>query len=225
MELRTYWNLLRRRWLLVLIPAVIVLAIGLLTYRPPAPLYNVGVRFIAGQQPTIGSDTSDEERNNAWTASEYLANSLTDWVRTGHFAAAVSEELAAQGIDVPPAAIVAGAAADNARSTITLSFTYPDPAVLASIMDAAITVLKERNHEALPQLGGKPAEVVALDPAIVNQLPAGLRARLELPLRILLALAAGVGLALLVEYLDPTLHSRREVEGMGLSVLGEIPKK
>jgi capsular polysaccharide biosynthesis protein len=225
MELRTYWNLLIRRWYLLAIPAVIVLAVSLLTYSPPAPLYNVGVRFIAGQQPTIGSDTSDEERNNAWTSSEYLTNSLTDWVRTGHFAAAVSAQLAEQGIDVSPAAIVAGVAADNARSTMTLSFTYHDPAVLQAIMEAAIVVLQQRNADALPQLGGEPAEVIALDPPIVNQIPPALRSRLDLPLRLILALGAGAGLALLVEYLDPTLRARQEIEGLGLPVLGEIPKK
>lgn len=225
MELRIYWNLLRRRWLLILIPAVIVLALSLLTYTPPAPLYNVGVRFIAGQHPTIGSDTSDEERNNAWTASEYLTNSLTDWVRTGHFAAAVSTRLAEQGIDVPPAAIVAAAAADNARSTMTLSFTYHDPAVLQSIMEAAIVVLQERNADALPQLGDQPAEVVPLDPPIINQIPPALRSRLDLPLRVILALAAGLGLALLIEYLDPTIHGRQELETLNLPILGEIPKK
>jgi capsular polysaccharide biosynthesis protein len=225
MELRTYWNLLLRRWYLIAIPAVIVLAVSLLTYSPPAPLYNVGVRFIAGQPPTIGSDTSDEERNNAWTASEYLTNSLTDWVRTGHFAAAVSARLAEQGIDVPPAAIVAGVAADNARSTMTLSFTYHDRAVLQSIMEAAIVVLQERNADALPQLGDQPAEVIPLDPVIVNQIPPALRSRLDLPLRVGLALAAGLGLALLVEYLDPTVRARHELERLGLPVLGEIPKK
>jgi capsular polysaccharide biosynthesis protein len=225
MELRTYWNLLIRRWYLIAIPAAIVLAVSLLTSSPPAPLYNVGVRFIAGQQPTIGSDTSDEERNNAWTASEYLTNSLTDWVRTGHFAAIVSDRLAEQGIDVPPAAIVAAAAADNARSTMTLSFTYHDPAVLQSIMEAAIVVLQERNADALPQLGDQPAEVIPLDPPIVNQIPPALRSRLDLPLRVILALAAGAGLALLIEYLDPTLRARHELEALGLTILGEIPKK
>ena len=40
-----------------------------------------------------------------------------------------------------------------------------------------------------------------------------------------IALAAGFGLAMLAEYLDPTLRERREIEAIGLPVLGEIPKK
>jgi hypothetical protein len=146
-------------------------------------------------------------------------------VRTGHFARAVSQELAEQGIDVAPQAIVAAVTADNARSTMTLSMTYPDAAVLAAMMAAAGRVLVEQNAEALPQLGGEPAVVVALDEPIVNEVPDGIRRQLDLPLRIGLALAAGVGLALLVEYLDPTVRDRTELEKMGFEILGEIPKK
>ena len=46
-----FWQVLKRRWLLVLIPAARRAALGLLTYEPPAPAYNTGVRFIVGQTP------------------------------------------------------------------------------------------------------------------------------------------------------------------------------
>ena len=41
---------------------VAVLAVGLATYQAPGPLYNAGVRFIVGQEPTESTDLSDEER-------------------------------------------------------------------------------------------------------------------------------------------------------------------
>jgi len=59
----------------------------------------------------------------------------------------------------------------------------------------------------------------------VNQIPTGIRSQLDLPLRVGLALVAGIGLALLAEYLDPTVRDREEIERMGFSILGEIPKK
>jgi capsular polysaccharide biosynthesis protein len=59
----------------------------------------------------------------------------------------------------------------------------------------------------------------------VNQVSAGLLDQLQLPLRVGLALGAGAGLALLVDYLDPTVRGRKELEEMGLPVVGEIPKK
>ena len=38
-----------------------------------------------------------------------------------------------------------------------------------------------------------------------------------------LALAAGIALAFLLDYLDDSVRSPRELEEMGLAVLGEIP--
>ena len=52
----------------------------------------------------------------------------------------------------------------------------------------------------------------------------GLRERLDLPLRLLLALAAGVALAFLLDYLDDSVRSAAELEEMGLAVVGEIPR-
>ena len=108
MELREIWALLKRRWLVILIPAAVVLAIGLITYRAPGPLYNAGVRFIVGQEPLEAAGLSDEQRLANWKASEYIVNTLADWVRGGQFAELVSAELAGQGVTVAPQDIVAG---------------------------------------------------------------------------------------------------------------------
>ena len=223
MELRRYWNVFRRRWPLIAIPAVIALAVGLATYTPPPPVYNAGVRFLVAQAPSPAAATTDEERYYNWLTSEYIVNGLADWARSGTFAAAVSRELAQQGLEVPPGAIQV--VPDNTRSMLTLSLVHANPDTLAAIMEAAITVLIEQNAAALPQLGGETAALVQLDQPVVNQLPGSLRSQLDLPLRLLLALGAGFGLALLAEYLDPTIRDREELEAVGLPILGEIPRK
>lgn len=225
MELRHYWTVFKRRWLLVVIPATIVLAAGLLTYQAPPPAYNVGVRFLVGQTPAAAAELEDEERLANWQASEYVVNGLTDWVSGNLFAEAVSAELARAGYDIPGGAIGGGLAADNTRSMMQISLTYGDPEALAAMIEAVIAVLQSENVNALPQLGGETAVVVPLDQPVIVPISAGIRSQLDLPLRLLVALAAGVGLALLVEYLDPTLRSREEVESIGLPLLGEIPKK
>lgn len=224
MELRHYWKLFKRRWLLVVLPAVVVLAVGLVTYQPPPPVYNVGVRFLVSQPPSEGADTADEQRYYNWLASEYIVNGLTDWVKGGLFATAVSQELAAQGVDVPAGAIQGSLAADNARSMLVISMTYGDGEVLAVMIDAVATVLQEQNS-VLPQLDGETAVLVQLDQPVVNQIPTGIRSQLDLPLRMALALGAGIGLALLVEYFDPTIRGRDELAKIGLPIVGEIPKK
>jgi capsular polysaccharide biosynthesis protein len=225
MELKDYWRILRRRWLLLLVPAVVVLAVGLLTYQRPSPAYNVGVRFIVGQEPSSGADLSDEERLANWHASEYIAHGLNDWVRGGQFAELVSQRLAAEGRSIPPPVIQGSLAADNTRSKLELYMNHGDPELLAAMITAAAAVLVEENHLGLPQLGGQPAVVNQLDQPVVNPSPAGMRSRLDLLIRVGLAVAAGLGLALMAEYLDPTLRTRAELEALGLSVLGEIPRE
>jgi len=225
MELRQLWIILRRRWALALIPAAIVLLAGLATWRPAPPAYNAGVRFIVGQPPGAAAADADEQRYYNWLTSEYIVNGLTDWVRGGKFAEAVSMRLAAQGIDIPAGAIQGGLAADNARSMLTLSLTAGDATQLEQMLDGVIAVLTEDNAAALPQLGGETAVLTQLDEPVVNTISAGIRSRLDLPLRVALALAAGLGLALLAHYLDPTVRDREEVARAGLPIIGAIPKE
>ena len=224
MELRRYWRILKRRWLLVLLPLIIVAAFSALAWRPPPPAgFNVGVNFLVAQEPGQIAPNVDEERYYNWLTSEYIVNGLTDWAISGNFKTAVSQKLAEQGLDAPPNAF--NVVADNTRSKLQLSISAGDADTLARIMDAAIVVMTEENAKALPQLGGDTAILVLLDEPVVTPLPQNFRSQLDIPLRIALALFAGIGLALLAEYLDPTLRDREETEQVGLRVLGEIPKR
>jgi hypothetical protein len=63
MELRAFWKIFRRRWLLVLIPPLVVALFSAVTYQPPpAPGFNVGVNFIVAQSPSPGAELGDEDR-------------------------------------------------------------------------------------------------------------------------------------------------------------------
>jgi capsular polysaccharide biosynthesis protein len=225
MELKAYWNVIKRRWLLVLIPTAVVLIIGLATYSPPGTAYNAGIRFIVSQEPSEAAAEDDEQRLANWQTSEYIVNGLTDWVRSGQFAQLVSARLAESGTNIDYRAIRGSIAADNVRSMMTFSMTFGDPAALEAMMRTAAAVLTEENEKGLPQLGGETAALVQLDEPIINPVSAGLFDQLQLPIRVVLAIAAGLGLAFLVDYLDPTVRERKELEAMGLPVMGEIPKK
>ena len=139
MELRRYWQVLKRRWLLVLIPAIVVLGIGLLTYQPPTAVYTTGVRFIAGQEPTPGTALEDEERYYNWLTSEYIVNGLTDWVRGGEFATAVSQYLAGQGNNIPATSKQAGMVDDYALSMLSHSLSGANTQDLATMMEGDIS--------------------------------------------------------------------------------------
>ena len=203
MELRTYWQILLRRWWLALIPAIVVLGIGLATYRQPAPVYQVGVRFTVGYTPETSATSLYDKYYSAWLASEYIAAALGEWAKTGDFAAEVSRELQKQNIDIPVAALAGRVATDVKRSMITMFITWPDARQLEAIATAAITVMQTRNAQAFPQLGPNGAIVRAVDPPVVGPVPLGLRAQLDLPIRVALALGVGIALVFFAHYLWP----------------------
>ncbi len=225
MELRRYWQILKRRWLLIIIPVVVVAVLTVVTYQAPPTFYNVGMHYLVSQEPSSEAASADEQRYYNWLTSEYIVNGLTDWVKGSEFATAVSAELAAQGWEIPAGAIQGSLAADNVRSKLEISLNNPDPKALEAMIKAVTVVVQEQNASALPQLGGETAVVVPLSEPVINPISPGIRSQLDIPIRALVALIAGVGLALLVEYLDPTIRESREIETIGLTILGEIPKK
>jgi capsular polysaccharide biosynthesis protein len=203
MELRTYWHILTRRWWLALIPAIVVLGIGLITFRQPAPVYQVGVRFTVGYAPDSSGTYLYDRYYPAWLASEYIAGGLGDWIKTGDFAVEVSRELERQNVSIPAGALAGRIASDHQRSMVTMFITWPDARQLEAIATAAITTLQTRNAQAFPQLGANGAIVRAVDAVNVGRVPPGLRAQLDLPVRVALALVAGIALVFLAHYLWP----------------------
>jgi len=207
MELRTYWQILLRRWWLALVPAIVVLGIGLATYRQPAPVYQVGIRFTVGYTPETSATSLYDKYYSAWLASEYIAAALGEWAKTGDFAAEVSRELQKQNIDIPTAALAGRVATDVKRSMITMYLQGGDARQLEAIATAAITVMQTRNAQAFPQLGPNGAIVRAVDPPTAGQVPLGLRAQLDLPIRVALALGVGIALVFFAHYLSPAKGS------------------
>ena len=224
MELRQIVNIFVRRWWLIAIPAIVLGAVGLVTYRPTPPAYAATMRFAVGYTPDPNSQSLYDRFYPAWLTSEYIAGGLSDWAKTGDFAAVASSDLAARSIDVPAAAVAASIVSDHSRSIVVLYFSGSDPALLQSIAEAAGRVLQTRNANVFPQTGPQGASVTPLDTVAITPAPPSLRARLELPIRIGLAIGVGLALALIAHYLDPMIRERRDVEALGWTIIGEIPR-
>jgi capsular polysaccharide biosynthesis protein len=224
MELRQYVTIARRWWYLLLLPPLIVAAYGLATYQPPATVYSAGVRYAVGQPAGLANTAGYDPNYYRWLTSEYIATALKDWVTTSDFADAVSAQLAATGVEVPAATLRGALGADNARSILVVYLTWGSAEQVPAVF-AAITAALQDNASAFPQLGGLAAEAVPLDAAQPGAVGASLRSRLDLPLKVAVALAAGVALALLAHYFDPFVRDRRDLEQLGLPVLGDVPRR
>ncbi len=221
MELRTLLKILRRYWYFVLIPPLVVGLFTIVTYRAPAPGYTTTLRFAVGYAPEQQTTSLYDRKYPAWLTSEYIAGGLSDWAKTGDFAQAVAHEA---GDNVSAGEVAGAIVSDHLRSIVVLYLSGGDADQLTAISAAAIKVLQTRNNVVFPQ-NGEGATVTALDDVVVAPAPPSLRARLDLPIRIALAVAFGVVLAFVAHYFDPRLRDRSDVEALGFTIVGEIPKK
>jgi len=224
MELKTCLRVLIRRWWLVAAPVLVVLVYTAATYRPPAPLYQVVMRFSAGTAPAGLSQ--DYDRYYPWLTSEYIANGLADIAETGAFAGAVAMRLADHGMAVEPTEIQARITTDNAQSILVVYLTWPDAAGAQAVAEAVSLELTENGAAYFPQLEGLESPVRRLDDPRPAPVGPGLRAQLLGPaVRLGLALAVGAGLALAWHYFDPTVREPEELEEMGVAVMGVLPRR
>jgi capsular polysaccharide biosynthesis protein len=228
MELRAYWEILRRRWWLPVLLALLVAAISAVQLRPwqaRPPSYSATMRLLVGVMPaTNAPDALYDPRYYAWLTSEYLVDDFTEVVRSGLFAQGVSTRLADQAMQVPAGVIQGSAATGQQHRIITLSFTWGDEAQLQAIAGAAAAEITENAATYFQALGTEAAGVTVLDGPSISVAGPSLRDRLEWPLRVGLGLLVGIGLIFLLEYLDTSVRKRSEVEALGIPVIGEIPK-
>jgi capsular polysaccharide biosynthesis protein len=184
------------------------------------------MRFNVGLVPESRSgDYYAYDRYYTWMSSEYLVDELTEIVGSEAFARAVSGELADSGLDLPAGSLRGSLGADRRHRILTVYITWGDQAQLGQIANAAAKALQEHSPDFLGQLGTTDADIRLIDPPVVLPAARSLKDQLDLPIRLFLALVAGVTLAFILDYLDDTVRDRAEVEAMGLVVLGEIPAR
>lgn len=218
MELRQYWQIVWRRWWLIAALVGVVLVVSLITYREPEPVHRATLRFaigIEGGEPV--NAISGEGRSDVWLASEYLADDLSEVLKGGDFAARISERV---GFAVPAGVIFAS----REHRIMTVSITWSDRDQVQAIAEAVGAAVEDIGPDYFPQLAGVQAKAVLIDGPGIGLLGRSLKDKLDLPLRLFVALLAGVALAFLWDYLDNTIRDRAEVEALDLMIIGEIPR-
>jgi capsular polysaccharide biosynthesis protein len=180
------------------------------------------MRYATGTEPAGLS--VDYDRYYPWLTSEYIANGLADVAETGALAQAVAARLAEEGLSVDAGAIQGAIVTDNAQSILVVYLTWPTADQAPVVAEAVTAELTENSSAYFPQLEDLEPAVRLLDDPVPVPLPPGLRAQLLGPaVRVGLALAVGIALALVWHYLDPTVREAEELEAMGLPVMGRIP--
>ena len=222
MELRRYAWIVRRRWWIV-VALLVVMLVSYLVAGPRAAgtVYVAGMRFVVGvvPEPTTG-ETYTYDRYYTWLTAEYLLDDLSEVVKSQVFAQDVA---AASGVAVPAGAIQGATAAGKLHRILTVTVSWHDPDELAAIANAVVTVLQHQSGRYFAQLATDDGVISLIDPPMVTALAPSLRQRLDLPLRLILGLAASIGLTFLLDYLDDSVRHRGDLEALGVVLLGQVP--
>jgi capsular polysaccharide biosynthesis protein len=224
MELGEYWQIIRRRLHVVIAPFLVVLVISLLFRPARAPAFQVSMRFMLGLAPEekIGEYYA-YDKYYTWLTAEYLVDDAAELVRSSAFAKAVSERLGELGIAIQPGAVQGSTQSGQLHRVLTVSIVWGDLEQLGAIANAVVAVLPTEIARHFAQVGTEGVVASLIDPPAMGPLGASLRDRLDVPLRLVLALFAGLGLAFVLHYLDSTVRKRQELEQDGIQVLAEIP--
>ncbi len=226
MELRDYARVvLRYGWMILALP--IIVGIGSWIFRPQSPpLYSASVRFTIGvnalsPDKAIGYDPI----LTAYQASEYIRDDFVEILQSDVFADDVNAVLAQMGAtDVRVRKGNITAAIEKQRRLMSMTITWGNAEQAQKIADAAVKNLSENNAKYFAQLGSAGATLTVIDRPVVVPVGKSLREQMDIPIRVIIALLAGIALAFILDYLDTSVRDARDAEALGLRVLGEIPR-
>jgi capsular polysaccharide biosynthesis protein len=226
MELKDYARVIwRYLWLIVAL--VVVVGVGSFIFRAqPAPQYQASVRFTIGvNAPPATQVTGYDPILTAYQASEYIRDDFVEIIQSDSFADDVNAALAKQGVgDIKVSRGNISAAVEKQRRLMSMTVTWNNPEQAAKVAEAAVKNLGENNAKYFAQLGATGAMVAVIDKPGVSRVGASLREQLDIPIRVLIALLAGIALAFILDYLDNSVRDARDAEALGLRVVGEIPR-
>lgn len=158
-----------------------------------------------------------------WVTSEYIVDDLSEIMKGRRFA----EDIAAEtGGALPVDAILRGERTEKTHRVVTFSVEAATADLAEKLANAAVRVIETKGGTYLAQLSQRDAIVTVVDgPSVAPVRPVS-RTALDAGVRGALGFILGIGVILLLEYLDPTIRSARDLEGLlGLPVMGEIPQR
>lgn len=232
MQLRHYLNILLRVWpLIVALPIAVGLLSFLVELRQPQR-YGASARVMVTQTPRFeAQDPSLPDFNlfYSWQGSEYILDDLPQVVTSRMFAEDVVRVLGEQGLTVAPEVVQGSLQAQKFHRVITLASNTDNPELAVALIGAAVQALQSNGLKYWDRTNSDNAglSIAILDPVggaapLLNRR----QSIINVGLRTAFALAAAIGLAFLLHYLDDRLRDARQAEEwFGVEVLGIIPKE
>jgi len=218
MELKEYLEIIKKRWLLLVIITILTVAAGAAySYLILKPSFNADISVI------IGRPQSSDTKQSAVNYSDILmyqqeVKTYSEFAKSRTVAEDIIQKL---NLNMNPETIqgmiTVAPKADTEFLTITVKSENARQAMeianqaAKSLRDVAISVKKED-------------AVQILDQAQLPARPSSPRPMLNMAIALFLGIMVSVGIALLLENLDNTVKTHQDIEKLlGVPIIGTIP--
>jgi capsular polysaccharide biosynthesis protein len=225
LELRGYVGVLQRRWPIIVLTTTLVALVALaLTLRGPRS-YESSVRLAVSVFADNSADAAPYgyfRDYYAWLASEYLADDLSEVIRSDAFATDVATYL---NEEVSKATFKDVVRPRKTHRVLEVTVQAGNVDSAQRIAAAVADVLRAKGPSYLAELRQGGAQIVSIDTPIGRAATTTPSQLMDIGLRVAFGLLFGLFVAFLVDYLDTRFRTVREVESvLGVPVLAEIPR-
>lgn len=226
LELRDYLRILRkRRWLVVVCLLAFVGVAAALTVSA-TPIYQASAKLFVGQR-----QVTTEELQQGVQVSQLSQQLLATYAEVIRTTPIVEQAIEAANLDASSRSLSSQLEAAPIIDTqlLRVSYRHPNPKIAQLTVNAVARAFESEIRKiegARASPTDEPAIKVSLvQPALLPATPVSPQPVRNVGLAFVLGLVVGVGLALLIEYLDTTIKHKEDVEDrLGLPVLASVPR-
>lgn len=218
MELQEYLNILKKRWLLIVVVTLTAAILsGIISYFVIKPTYKADISVIIKGQQNTNTQTSSMNYNDVMMYQK-LVKTYSEFTTSRKV---MEHAINALGINMKPETLKGMISASSKGDTqfLTISVKSKDPKQAMDLANQLAKSLKVVSAEIQDS-----DNVQILDEAVLPTSPDSPRPLLNIAIAFLLGLMVSVGVVLLLEYLDNTIKTPSDVEKLlGIPVIGTIP--
>ena len=219
-ELRQYWDVLRKRWMIViLLPIIAALTSGIISYFFIKPVYQASTTLIVGKKASeAGQQATQMLDNNVLLANQQLAKTYATIAQSRTVEQNVIKNLKLP-LTVENLDKLISITPVKTTEILEIQVTNTDPELAATIANT----MAQEFSKAVIEIK-KVDSVSIVDNAVTPDKPVKPNKTLNVLIAFVVGLMASVGLVFLLEYMDNTIKTTSDVEKLlGIPVLGLIP--
>jgi len=218
-ELRQYWEVVRKRWVIVVIlPLIAALTSGIISLFVLKPVYQVSTTLIVGAKTDSAKAASQMLDNNVLMANQQLAKTYATIVQSRTVEQNVIKDLNLS-MTVEELDKLISVTQVKTTEILDIQVTNANPELATSIANT----MAQEFTKAIIEIK-KVDSVSIIDKAVTPNKPVKPNKTLNVLIAFVVGLMASVGLVFLLEYFDNTIKTSDDVEKLlGIPVLGVIP--